>query len=186
MRRAVTLVEVLVGLALAALLAAALQQLLVHAYRTHARLQEEVRLGSSLAVPLGLMQQDLSSLATVNAIELRDNVLRVASLVDLSPQSAALRRALDVRYRLRRDASGNVLLREQREPRQERPLIQPISNVVQDIRFEVFDVSSWHAVWPPSNPRQPQAIRCTLVDDVGRSEMLRVALQPLRWRSHER
>lgn len=186
MRRAVTLIEVLVGLALAALLAVAVQSLVVQAYRTQQRLLGERQKASALSVPIELLRQDLSALSMVNAIELRDGGLRVTTLSDLSPDSAAARHALDVRYQLQRDGDAAVLIRAQRELNESDERVQSISSALKSVRFEVFDGVRWHAEWPPSNPRPPRGVRCTLIGRKGETATLRVACQPLTWRSHAR
>lgn len=185
--RAVTLIEVLVALVLAALLTVAVQSLVVHAYRTARTLQAQRDAESTLEVPLVLLRQDLECMALANAIELRDGVLRISTLNDLTPETSAARHALDVHYRLNGHAPATELVREQAEVGgSEPPQTQVVSRSVARLAFEVYDGSAWCTSWPPSNPRTLLALRCKLTPHSGPTEELRITLQPLRWSSHAR
>lgn len=181
MSRAVTLVEVLVGLALAVLLAAAAQTLVVHVYRTGRALEAESRASIENRLPLIWLQQDLRAATTVADVQLRDGVLMLDTLNSANPHCASMRHGVRVRYSLQ---DRNLRRQERSSAAMTWTLEAVLASDVRRFDLAVFDGRAWNTTWPPINYRPARALRVHLEMNSGPAIDEVIPLGALQWSRH--
>lgn len=179
-RSGLTLVEVLVSLALAALLAAAAQALVVNAYRVSREIENGAVEAARNDLPIGCLRQDLAAAATNGDIAIRGESLLFSTLNSFDPDCRSVRHFVEVRYWT---VAGN-LRRSEREPGQDWPEGAILARDVEQVTLSVFDGRGWHSPWPPTNYRPALALRIRLARKHAPDIDVTVPLVPLAWRAH--
>lgn len=191
MRRSIragfSLVEVVIALGLGVLLVAAVQTLVVQAYRTSQRMQADERFAELRRLPLELCRADLAGQPIVGGLELRDGVLTLETLCDLEGNTAAVRLAIQSRYRTQSDGAELSVVRAQRPMRDPRGWSANvvIASGLKSFEVDVSDGQRWHPRWPTPTPRMPRALRIRLegMDGVRLEEVFPVGT--LLWKRHD-
>ncbi len=183
---AFTLIEVVVALALGVLLAAGVQSLTVHAFRTSAQLQREHTLAARRELAFILLEQDLATLPSPGVV-LSAGGLQFTTAAALQSDRTVTRNAVDVRYVVEPDRSGRQrLLRIEREPgAASGPAGVELATALKTAQFAVFDGGDWLAVWPTGVPRAALGLRVRLEWPDGQALERRLALAPWHWRRHD-
>lgn len=185
--RAFTLIEVVVALSLGAVLAVALQSLLVHAYRTAETLEARESLHATRRLPVGLLRGDLEGCTPGSPITLERDVLTFTTTCALQSTVEAFRHAVEVSYRLQRaDDDRLQLKRYERELDAEEaaPGIV-IADNVRAVHFAVHDGRCWHTAWPPQTRPRAQAVRMSLAWNEAETTEQRFRMAPWTWRRHD-
>lgn len=179
-RSALTLVEVLVSLALAALLAIAVQALVVNAYRVSRQIEHENSERTRLTLPLEFLRQDLAAAATCGDVEVRGQSLTFATLNSFNPDCRSIRHFVDVRYWMTADA----LRRSEREPGQVWSGGTVIAREIETFKVAIFDGLTWQSDWPPSNFRPALGLRIRVTSKHAPDQTMTVPLGPLGWNAY--
>ncbi len=189
-RRGLTLIELVIALALGALIAVALQTLAVRAYSSHKLVVERDRTARRGELPRTVFEHDCRNRAAGDDFELAGNMLRFRTLMAFQSERAATRHAVEVRYTIVHEDDETVLLRAERELGDQAAWSSPLRlGQAQRIDIAVFDGRMWHSSWPLAIRRNAHAIRLRLSGGDGASgtprfHESRVRVQPPRWRNH--
>jgi prepilin-type N-terminal cleavage/methylation domain-containing protein len=187
-RRAFTLIEVAVGLALGVVLLLAVQGVITGAYRTANVLEARAAERARCQLPFQILGDDLHNLPAGGGLELSNGVLALRTLNALQSNRAAVRHAVDVRYSLQPLERGqNCWLRAERE------LGQPeaadagvvIAKPVTTVEVAVHDGQQWHSRWPLEMPRPVRAVRLRVMWAAGGTDEQIIQMAPLAWRRHD-
>ena len=179
-RRGLTLMELLVALALGAVLLAAVQTLVVRAVRTHADWQRQAEPDAAARLLDNVLRADLSQRRETNDIQVRDGTLIVGTLHSLQKEPLAARHAVVVRYH----AVDGALRRSERDLAEPKFDAGIAIRAAQKMQWEVFDGREWSARWPGSTPRAAQLLRLKFSDRENRSQVYTYSLAPARWKRH--
>lgn len=184
---AFTLIEVLVALGLALLLALGLQSLTVNTYRHARALEDRTETAARLALPLELFRQDLSHLTLTTALTLQHNGLSVATTSSMTSQRSAARHAVEVRYIAVEQGGRWRLTRQEREPNVSGRWSggTTLAGGLKGVVVEIFDGSAWHRTWPLPDLRPARAAHLVLDHVDGTTQCATVLLDPPRWRRHD-
>lgn len=186
-RTSFTLIEVVVALGLGVVLLVAIQSLIVHAYRVHATLERQRSADERDALPLALLEQDLTQRTAGGDLTLAEGNLVLDTLSALQADQLVARHAVMVRYSTQHSEHDDLrLLRQEREPGQE-PAVPPVvlAAGLTAVTFELFDGQKWHRTWPPPVSRAAGAVRVVLTWRAGAPETKIFQLTPLHWRRHD-
>lgn len=179
-RAGFTLVEVLVALALAALLAITVQSLVVHAYRVSRSVEQRQAARDQGQMTLDLIEADLRSLPVGSGVELKEGALTFATLNAQRGDLLAARQMVQVRYS--RQVDGQVQ-RQEALPGQR---IQDAAGVglehgIKRLALAVYDGQTWQKDWPLPAGRAAWALRVELALDEDCRVSRVVPLGPFRW-----
>ena len=186
-RNAFTLVEVMVALALGALLLAAAQRLLGFAHRTAVTVQADERARSFAAAPFDVFRDDLRMRPAGGGFSLRGGILEFVTLNALMSPTSAARHSVQVEYEAVTGRGELALERREREleaPDEPWVALEVVRGLTA-VEFAVSDGRSWQPEWPPSIPRAATAIRLRLTHADGRIDERDFPLGALRWRRHD-
>ena len=183
-RSAFTLVEIVVALALAALLAVACLQLVVHAAHSSKIMEERATAMDLESWPEELLAADLAARPAGGALRLNEDGVQFATLNALQTERDVARCRAEVTYRSVPESSGTRLDRmESSAAIPSRPDVVLVRGA-RSIRFSIWDGQTWHNTWPPPVPLPARALRMELTR-AGQPTRSRVfPLQPLAWRRH--
>jgi len=185
---AFTLIEVVVGLALGVVLLAAVQRIVVGAYRTSGNIEQRSAADAARARPFQLLAADLQDRPAGGGLTLHDGVLTLPTLHAMQSPRVAARHVVSVRYRLEPAARGSFQIgRAEREPDDDvwTGAGVPLAEGVATVTIDVFDGERWHPEWPQSVPRMARAVRLTIEWSTGQRAERIVPLTPLQWRRHD-
>ncbi len=181
--RGFTLVELLVALALAALLIAVVQRVLLHLRRSSARLEATQPKDRSTAAALRLLRQDLENLPVGGAIELHEGRLAFVTLSALQTQRLAARQAVAVEHIWEASADG------WRWRRRERALDAPpvpggilLADGLREVAVEMFDGRQWQSRWPMATPRAARMLRMRFGLRAPEDPAVLISIRPLACR----
>jgi type II secretory pathway component PulJ len=185
---AFTLLETVIALGLGVLLVAAVQSLVLHAYRAAATLEEQEHAAARTRLPFELLEQDLSGI--VGQVTLADGELAFTTTNALESERPVVRHAVVVRYQTKSVSDDALCL-----TRQERELgvdeeTNPLGGAVlasglAAVQLAVGDGQGWHTAWPKPVPRAAWALRMTLTWPDGRTQERTFRLAPWHWRGHD-
>lgn len=186
-KRAFTLIEVIVALALSGLLVVGLNGMSVGAHRAAGTVQqrsEQVRRSSHFG---NLLRDDLDNRSPGNEVTLNSGHLRLSTMNSLANQRMTTRHGVEVEYALESGAADNgVLLRREWELSQEPGTDGiPVLKGIKSVRFHVFDGQKWLDAWPPPVFRPGRALRIDIAGADGKPRTEVIALSPIRWRRHD-
>jgi type II secretory pathway component PulJ len=188
-RRAFTLVEVVVALGLGVLLVVGVQGLIVQAYRTSRTLEDRAQAEAVTRLPLELLEQDLAGTMGGDLV-LTNQSLTLRTANAMQSQRIATRHVVHVRYRAVQDPDGTWrLARQEWELDAPVPEAQSSGVVVAEglagVHFAAFDGRSWQGTWPPRVARRLLAVRGELTRENGAPEPRVFRMAPWRWRRHD-
>ena len=185
--RGITLVEILVALALTALLLGAVGQLIVRGHRLERELHQTAQASARIARPLDILRSDLQQLPLSGSLQLTGEGLRYVTLQALQSSRPTLRSPVEVRHTLEPDPDGRSRwIRYESPPGKVAGAASPLM-LAQDLRglsFAVWDGHGWESRWPPPTPRTALALRISTESASGQTHSAVIPLRPLRWRSH--
>lgn len=186
-RRAFTLIEVIVALALSGLLVVALNGMLVSAHRA-ARFVEQrsdqVRRSSHLG---NLLRADLDNRLPGNDVTLKSGHLRISTTNSLTNQRLTTRHAVQVEYASEAGLPGHGELRRREWEFNQEPSADgiPILKSALSVSFRIFDGMKWLDAWPPPVFRPGRALQIDITGDDGKTRTDVIPLYPHRWRRHD-
>lgn len=180
MKRALTLIEVIVALALGATLLLAVQALAVGARRSSAALESRLRITEGSAWPRELPTADLRQLASLDGLTLKDGVFTISGLNSCLTDRDAPRHRVEIRYRTASDG----VLREERELEDEAPW-RGLSLPWKKLDVSIHDGQNWQRLWPSTLYRPPRAVQFTATGADGVRAAFVVPLGALAWRRHD-
>lgn len=185
--RALTLVEVLLALAIGALLTLLVQVFVVRTYLIHRTLaQRDVKWAQS-QLPFRVLAADLANLPQQGTIALHNEELVVTTLQALAVPEVGARRLVRVRYTLRTHSGQFGLHRYEQLAADDSPWHSDalLVSSVRAVRWEIYDGKEWYTKWPPPDPRPPAALRITLEGTESSVAQRIILLTALPWRRHD-
>lgn len=179
-----TLVEVLVVLALGAILLISVQLLVVRAYRNSKLLESRLASSDRFDTARRQFENDLRSLAPGASVQLDERGLSIVTMSSLRSDVLAARHAVEVRYSSIARGSPKGWKRAEWELGESEKTATAIQlPAVDAVAYAIHDGQDWRSQWPLSVPRQLRSVRMIISND-GREHSVIIPLQPLRWRSH--
>ena len=185
-RTALTLVELLVTLALAAVLVTSVVALLrcTRAVVGEATARHRSTMAQDLVFEL--LTQDLHALASTGSVALADDALTMTT-TNAMHGGAGARHAVEVHYRLataRGDQRKMLRLENEVGAEPEHHHAVTVASALVAATFTVFDGRTWQRKWPPTTPQQAFAVRLELTSSPARSWSRTVVIAPLPWEAH--
>ncbi|MEW6252155.1 MAG: prepilin-type N-terminal cleavage/methylation domain-containing protein [Planctomycetota bacterium] len=184
MRASFTLVETLVALALGALLAAAVQGLIVHAQRTSGQVCVDQAERARRGLPFDLLGQDLAQ-QPAPALVLHDGTLGLTTTAALQSPRLAARHLVNVVYATRAAENEPCLVRSEAELNSAPGPGVALTGGLAAAEFAVFDGRHWQTAWAADPPRRARGLRLRLTWRDGQTLERVFGLGPFEWRRHD-